>query len=145
MSPTLSLEELQARVDQSPVNRWLDLTVDAVTEDSIVIRMLVRPDMIGNPNTGVLHGGLMACLIDAAGSFAVIACTGQSATTVDFRVDFHAAQRKPALFATTELLKLGRRLASVEIRVRDSEGCLIASGRAVYMNAGHTAVNKAEE
>jgi uncharacterized protein (TIGR00369 family) len=135
MKNALNLEQLQQRITVSPFNRWLGLTAESIDADGVVLTLVRREELIGNPKTGVLHGGLMGCLVDAACAFAVIAQTGQSVATVDFRVDFHRASIAPQLWARGRILKTGRTLATVEGHVYEKDGTLVASGRAVMLHS----------
>ncbi|WP_233810459.1 PaaI family thioesterase [Paraburkholderia sp. HP33-1] len=138
MSAKLTIQQIQQRIDRSPANRWLGITVLDLEDSGITLQMPVRAEMTGNPDTRVLHGGFMGCLIDTACSFAVIAQTGESVVTIDLSVDFHEAQRSPLLVATASVLRIGRRIASTEVRVTEADGRLVASGRAVFANVPFT-------
>ena len=134
MSAKLTIEQIQQRIDRSPANRWLGIIVLDLEDGGIMLQMPVRADMIGNPDTRVLHGGFMGCLIDTACSFAIIAQTGESVATIDCSVDFHQAQRSPLLFARASVLRIGRRIASTEVRVTEANDGLVTSGTAVFAN-----------
>jgi uncharacterized protein (TIGR00369 family) len=138
MSAKLTIQQVQQRIDRSPANRWLGLTVLDLGDNGITLQMPVRAEMIGNPDTRALHGGFMGCLIDTAGSFAIIAQTGASVATIDFSVDFHVAQRSPLLVARASVLRIGRRIATAEVRISEQDGRLVASGRTVFANTPFT-------
>lgn len=134
MKNALNLEQLQHRIDVSPFNLWFGLRAVEINDEGVVLTLMRRKELIGNPKTGVIHGGLMGCLVDGVCAFSVIARTGQSAATVDFRVDFHRATVAPQLWARGRFLKTGRTLATVEGLVYEEDGTLVASGRAVLLH-----------
>lgn len=130
----LSCEELQRIIDLSPFNRWLQLAVGEITRQGVVLRIPFREDMVGNAELGVLHGGVMSALIDTAGCYAVVARTGRAVATIDLRVDFHVAASGSDLYAHAEILRLGKNLGSVDVRVLDSSDRLVASGKVLCIN-----------
>ncbi|MCK9284066.1 MAG: PaaI family thioesterase [Rhodocyclaceae bacterium] len=135
MNPLLSCKDLQKRIDRSPYHRWLELTVSENTVAGLTLRMPVRPDMFGNTDVGVLHGGIMGSLIDTTACFAVIARTGRTVATVNYSVDFHLATQGPELYARAQVLRLGRSLVSLEVHVRDPKDHIVASGKVLCINS----------
>jgi uncharacterized protein (TIGR00369 family) len=81
---------------------------------------------------------VLASLIDTAGSMSVIAQTGNSVVTVDLRTDYHRPAMGAMLCARGTIVKFGRQLSSVDVRILDSGKHLIASGRVVLMNTVFT-------
>ena len=54
--------------------------------------------------------------------------------TIDLRVDFHVAASGSDLHAHAEILRLGKNLGSVDVRVVDSSDRLVASGKVLCIN-----------
>ncbi|MCM2264994.1 MAG: PaaI family thioesterase [Desulfuromonadales bacterium] len=79
---------------------------------------------------GGVHGGLIATLIDTVCFFPKpLLPTGQAATTIDLNVSYvRPAALGDRLSARAELLHLGRRTASLAVRVTDQHERLIAHG-----------------
>jgi len=84
---------------------------------------------------GGVHGGLIATLIDSVCFFPKqLLPSGQAATTVDLNVSYvRAAAIGDVLSARAELLHLGRRTASLAIKVTDQRERLIAHGTATLL------------
>ncbi len=87
--------ELQARIQDAyistvPHNKALGLSVDAYGRNELSLRLPYRKDLIGNPDTGVLHGGCITSLIDATcGGSVIIALTAPTRiATLDLRIDY---------------------------------------------------------
>jgi uncharacterized protein (TIGR00369 family) len=128
--PRLSLEELRGYVAGSPFATWLGLRVEAVTLEAVVLTIVPRPEMGGR--AGTLHGGVIASLVDAACSYAIVAAAGPGLATVDLRTDYHRGVKEAALTVTAQIVHLGGTLATAEARIADPDGKLVASGRAVF-------------
>ena len=137
MANMLTLEETQARISRSPFNSLLGLRVEAVDEERILLRCVMRPELRGSPTTNAIHGGVLATLVDTSASFAVIVRTGQSIVTIDLRVDYHRPGIAGEFLAEARLVRLGRTVATADTRISDETGTLIASGRAVFMHMPH--------
>lgn len=134
MSALLDAAALQARIDGSPFNCSLGLQVDSIAESGTVLRATVGEAHIGDPRRRSVHGGVLAALIDVGGSYSIIARSGQSVVTIDLRVDYHRPAFDAVLLVRPEILRYGRRLATVDTRILDAAGRLLASGRSVYMH-----------
>ncbi len=95
----------------------------------MTLELPFRDEFVGDPASRSCHGGVIASLLDAAGTFAAIAATGRDCVTVDFRVDFLRAAGPVTLTARAEPLKLGKRFATAEAEVLDERGRRVAVGR----------------
>lgn len=107
-SQPVDLEMMNAALrDFVPHNKALGITmIEASFRPSIVTtRMPWRPELVGNPETQVLHGGVIFTLLDATAGAAVFMrlAAPNAIATLDLRVDFLG--RAPAhqdIFARAE-------------------------------------------
>ena len=127
-----SCSELQKRIEASPFNSWLGLRIEAILPDRVKFVVPWRAEFTGTPQLNRAHGGVLAALVDAAGGYTLMACTGVSLSTVDLRVDFHQAVSPGELRIKGTVLHRGRKLACVDIRILDAGSQLVASGRGTY-------------
>ena len=73
-----------------------------------------RADLVGDPETGVLHGGVVTSLLDSAGGGAVISKLGmpQAIATLDLRIDYlQPSLPGEPLIAEVECYKLTHHVA----------------------------------
>lgn len=103
----------EARV---PHIRELGMHAVAVGAEGVVMCQPYQERLVGNPETGVLHGGVVTTLIDSACGLAVLAAMDSPGpiATLDLRIDY----LKPAapgkdLLATAHCYKLTRHIAFV--------------------------------
>ena len=84
---------------------------------------------------GGAHGGLIATLVDTISFFPrPLLPSGLLCTTTNLTVNYvRTAEIGEHLVARSDLLHLGRRTASVAVRVTDSLGRLVAHGSAALM------------
>ena len=73
-----------------PHNHALGIVIEAVDDRIARFRLLYRADLVGNPETGVLHGGAITALLDACSGAAVFATLErlQPIATLDLRIDY---------------------------------------------------------
>ena len=133
-APRLSLADLAARIARNPFNVWLGAQIESASVTGVCVRVPWRDELYGNASVKAIHGGVLGCLIDTCGSYSVIAQTGETALTVDYRVDLHRSTGGKALLARGEIVKHGRTLSVVDVRVVDADEQLVASGRVVVLN-----------
>lgn len=74
----------------SPHMRQLGLQFLHMGEGRAVARLAYAPELVGDPVTGVLHGGVVTSLLDSCGGAAVISRLGspQPIATLDLRIDY---------------------------------------------------------
>jgi uncharacterized protein (TIGR00369 family) len=126
--------------DRTRLNRFwqhIGIEVVEVREGWARLRVKVRDELRNAPGAPV-HGGVYAALVDAAVGCALSTVNessggGVGQTTLDMNVSYLAAARGAEIFAEGTLLKCGRTLAFGDVRVTDTEGTLVAVGRATYM------------
>ena len=128
-----SLQELNARIAASPFNSWLGLRAVAIDPAGVTLEADTRPEMLGNPDTELVHGGVVSAMIDATCSYAWLANEGGFVSTVDLRTDFHRPIPKGRITIRADIVRAGRSIITVDARIADADGRLMASGRAVMM------------
>jgi len=81
---------------------------------------------------GTLHGGVYASLIDNAMGLSVAALVGLRTATIGLDVHFLGAVREGRIICSAEVVHRTRRIATVEARVRDGDGNLVAMGTGTF-------------
>lgn len=86
---------------------------------------------------GTPHGGLLYTMSDVACGLAVLTVRPESHMTVTGSMDYlRPAPTKGRVIATGRVTKMGGKLAYCDSELRDEEGTLIATGRAVMCFTG---------
>jgi len=78
------------------------------------IRLPFQPFLVGNPDTGVIHGGVLTALLDQACGMAVGSALRMPAmiATLDLRIDYmKPAQPETDLIIESECLKIAHEVA----------------------------------
>ncbi len=106
----------QRFLDQIAHSRELGLEMIRVDQGSVTMRLPYSDKLVGNPETGVLHGGAITTLIDNAAGAAVFAAIRKARPigTLDLRIDY----LKPVtpgrdVFTLAECYKVTRQIAFV--------------------------------
>lgn len=116
-----------------PFHQWLKPEVLNVDEESgVVIRLMLRPEFRRHPERLEIHGGVVASLIDIAGHAAVAVKLRRGIPTIDLRIDYLRMAAGRELRAAAVLLKLGRTLGVLDVRVTDDQDKLVAVGRGSF-------------
>ncbi len=73
-----------------PHNRALGMVVEDIDDNWARLRLPYDVRLVGNPETGVLHGGAITALLDACSGAAVFASLDrmQPIATLDLRIDY---------------------------------------------------------
>ena len=83
-------DDKQALVSHIPHARALGMTVIDARAAEAWLRIPYSDQLVGNPDTGVIHGGVITTLLDNAGGSAVIVALPElrSIATLDLRIDY---------------------------------------------------------
>jgi len=116
----------------------LGLEVLSAEEHAVRVRVPWREDLVGNPETGVMHGGAIFAMMDHAGGMAVTCRTFPTfeiTPTIDFRVDHLRGPAKgAAVVCEATCYRLTNHVAFVRITTWEegAEDEPIATGLATY-------------
>jgi len=82
--------DLQRLIAHVPHARLLQMTVVDVGPGECRIRLPYSDRLVGNPETGVVHGGVITTLLDQCGGSSVLAALEEltSIATLDLRIDY---------------------------------------------------------
>jgi uncharacterized protein (TIGR00369 family) len=125
---------LRASLAAPPFHQWLKPELRNIdpAPGRVTIALPLRAEFRRDPDRPEIHGGIIAALIDIAGHAAITAQLGHGVPTVDLRIDYLRMAAGSELVATAEPIKIGRTLGTVDIRVADDQGQLVAVGRGVF-------------
>ena len=92
-----------------------------------------RPEIVSIPEPqNVVHGGILASLIDLAGLYAVMSQGGEPSGTAYMHVDYHRQATSGPLIAKSRVLKIGKTISTAETSVFGPDQTLLASGSGGY-------------
>jgi uncharacterized protein (TIGR00369 family) len=98
----------------SPHMRELGIRFVSVERGRVLAVVPYRRELVGDPLTGVLHGGVVTTLLDSAGGAAVFSMLSGTSpiATLDLRIDYLRPSTPDApLHARVECYKLTRNVA----------------------------------
>lgn len=127
--PPATLESANA----IPFIASLGIRLVEIGEAHAVMRVEVGPDH--RNYFGGVHGGLIATLVDTVAFFPrPLLPSGRAVTTASLAVSYVRAPKiGDVLTSRSDLLHLGRRTASLTVRVEDQRGALVAHGTATLL------------
>jgi uncharacterized protein (TIGR00369 family) len=121
----------------SPHTRTLGFEVVSMKDGTAVAKIPYNPDFVGDPLSGVLHGGVVTSMLDTTGGVAVLSALGLPTTiaTLDLRIDYlRPSTRGEALFARVECYKKTRNVAFTRgVAYNGDEADPVAAMAATYM------------
>lgn len=111
----------------------------------VVARLPYRPELVGNPYTGQIHGGAIVTLVDqTSGAAAVCGLERPEAVaTLDLRID-HLRPARPgeAVLAHAECYRVTRHIAFVRCTVHQGDDTdPVATSMSSFMRSSNTDAN----
>lgn len=103
----------------------LGMTLTEIADGSAEICMPYDPQLVGDPETGVLHGGAVSALMDTCCGAAVMSHpkSGAGTATIDLRIDYmRAATPGQGIRAQAECYHVTRSVAFVRAQTFDDDG-----------------------
>jgi len=91
----------------------LDMRFTRLEEGKVLAELPYSESIVGNPETGVIHGGALTALLDTCSGFAAISALDDLAIcpTMDLRVDYmRAAEPHKPVFASAEAYRVTRQV-----------------------------------
>jgi uncharacterized protein (TIGR00369 family) len=124
-------------VDMIPHNKALGMKMTELERARATFILPYDEKLIGNPDTGVLHGGAITALLDACSGAAVFASLAEwsSIATLDLRIDYlRAGEPGKAITARAHCYRLTRNVAFTRaVAYHDDEGDPIATSMGTFM------------
>jgi uncharacterized protein (TIGR00369 family) len=121
----------------SPQAAALGIETVAFERDVAILKTPYREELVGDPDTGVIAGGVVTTLLDHACGQAVFAALGQptSIATLDLRIDYmRAAEPGKDVFCRAHCYKITRSVAFVRASAyEDSPDDPVATAQAAFM------------
>ena len=120
---------------QSPFLMYVDTALEEWREGYARIGLILRPHHLNR--SGVVHGGVVATLMDHAGGFSGLYCTTPGkkryGTTLSLTTSFIQQRRSGKILAIGHLMPGGgRKIFYANSEVRAENGALLATGAGVY-------------
>jgi len=113
----------------------LGMRVESVDRGSSVIVMPYRTDLIGDPKTGVIHGGAVSALMDTCCGAAVMSHPSNPAgtATIDLRIEYlRAATPGQRIRAEATCYHVTRSVAFVRATAHDEDDTPVATATGTF-------------
>ncbi len=137
MRSDAQLAKANAFIDSLPHFHQLGLELVEMRRGFCRMELPYQDDLIGDPATGIVHGGVVTTLLDSACGLSVFASFKElrPVATLDLRIDYlRPAQPRRKLIGEARVEKLTRTVAFVSAQAfQDGSGEPVARAMASFM------------
>ncbi|MBI3758733.1 MAG: PaaI family thioesterase [Deltaproteobacteria bacterium] len=121
-------------LERSPFSAILGLKVESASVGVAVVRMPFDPRLLNDGGPDVpIHGGAIASLADFAACAAIWTMPEtQRSATISMTVNYTAPGIKSDLVAYAKVRSKGKRVASINVEIRDQHDVLVADALVTY-------------
>lgn len=126
-------ERIARALESVPFGKLLGLKLESVKPGEATLSLEVRPDFM--QNNGVVHGGVIASLIDSATAFSILPLLAgnERITTVDLTINYLRPLVSGTVQATARVLREGGRVIVTSADVFDCTGNLASTALSTYL------------
>jgi uncharacterized protein (TIGR00369 family) len=127
------INKLIEMVNTSPYPRHLRMELVSISVDQAVVTL--KTDQCHLQPFGIVHGGVLATLIDTATFWSVFLKLPEDAglVNIDLKLNYLKSVSSGAMTAQGRCIRAGRSINYAEASVKDKEGNLIAHGTSTLM------------
>jgi acyl-CoA thioesterase len=135
-TPELTDEQrrrVEAAREGVPFLKLLGIEIESVAPGTATLSVAVREELMRNDR--IVHGGVMASLIDSAFAFAIIPMLsdGERTVTVDMTIHYLRPLSSGVAKATARIVRAGRRVITVSAELFDENEKLAATAVSTYL------------
>ncbi|WP_341860801.1 PaaI family thioesterase [Gymnodinialimonas sp. 57CJ19] len=127
-------------IETMPFAKALQMKMEEMADGTAVISMPYSPEIVGDPATGVIHGGAVSALMDTCGGAAVMCHprTKAATATLDLRIDYmRPATPGDRITARAHCYNVTRSVAFVRAEAFDGDASRpVASATGAFTMAG---------
>ncbi|HEX5732386.1 MAG TPA: PaaI family thioesterase [Blastocatellia bacterium] len=124
---------IREKFENNHFPRLVGIEIDSIEPGRARLSLEVREELL--QLQGIMHGGVIATIIDTAVAFAIIGTSepDDRFTTVEMKVNYLAPIREGRIVADARLVRDGRRIVVADCDLFDSKGRLAAKGLLTYI------------
>jgi uncharacterized protein (TIGR00369 family) len=128
------LKQAMASLERSPFSAMVGLKIVAAEKGEAVVRMSFSEKLLNDGGINMpIHGGAIASLADFAACAAIWTLPEtQRSMTISMTVNFTGPGIRSDLIATARVRRAGKRIASINVEIRDSADALVADAMVTY-------------
>jgi uncharacterized protein (TIGR00369 family) len=128
------LKQAMASLERSPFSAMVGLKIVVAEKGEAVVRMPFSEKLLNDGGINMpIHGGAIASLADFAACAAIWTLPEtQRSMTISMTVNFTGPGIRSDLIATARVRRAGKRIASINVDIRDNADALVADALITY-------------
>jgi uncharacterized protein (TIGR00369 family) len=133
----MDLSSAENLLHNSPFHQFLGIQFEKYESGEVMLKIPFREEFIVNSELGIIHGGILASLLDIAGHYAIFSVVGSKSPTLNLRIDYLSPATASDLIVQGNVVRIGSSIGVADMKLYqsgDSQKAL-AVGRATYKHS----------
>ena len=119
--------------ERVPYAKLIGIEVGQIERGAATLHLNIREEL--KQNNSIVHGGVIASLLDTAAAFAILTVleANETTTTIDLTIHYLRPLGAGRASAHARVLRAGRRVIVVSVEVMDEREALAATALTTYL------------
>jgi uncharacterized protein (TIGR00369 family) len=134
----MEIKEAKKRLESGGFHDFLGVTLEDINPGRVEIALPYHDGLARDGDGEMIHGGILASLLDIAVTYSVISEVDVGVPTVDLRTDYLRPAVSKELTVVGDVIRIGGTVAVAEAevtQVHDGEIKVVATGRGLLSTA----------
>lgn len=122
-----------SKVNRSPFYKTIAMEVEKTDKKGSLLKVKLKKKH--NNMLGIVHGGVIASLLDSTCSMSVVPFLGEGETivTMGLQIQYFSLMKSEEVIGRGTVIHYGRRMAYAEAEILDQRRQIVAKGSASFM------------
>ena len=112
----MDLSSAENLLHNSPFHQFLGIQFEKYESGEVMLKIPFREEFIVNSELGIIHGGILASILDIAGHYAIFSVVGSKSPTLNLRIDYLSPATTSDLIVQGSVVRIGSSIGVADMK-----------------------------